>query len=178
MYHHQFKSLSALKNMRAAGYFSGTNNIQRHKFTTTKLWRSGVATSFERGRRCEAQIRRTGLPTLSQRFRTRADAWAALQEASVVQGGFADQRQIEQMTFDDQLARYALDVTPGKKGRVAEVHQVRLIRYAPITRVRLSDLSAPRIADWRDLRLKKVSGVGQHLRFGVIRLHGGLGHNL
>jgi integrase len=119
-----------------------------------------MATFRKRGLRWEAQVRRRGLPEVTKRFdrKVDAEAWAAVVESEITRGVFRDRATAAQFTFDDLLARYALEVTPSKKGAGAERCQIDLMRRDPLARVVLSNLTAHCIADWRDRRLAAVSG--------------------
>lgn len=119
-----------------------------------------MATIRKRARGWEVQIRRHGHPILNRTLPTRAeaDAWAAVVESELARGVFVDRTQLETTTFGDLLERYAREVTVGKKGAFVEGVRIRALLRDPLAQVPLSRLNGPRIAQWRDQRLSKVSG--------------------
>ena len=119
-----------------------------------------MGTIRKRGSRWEAQIRRRGLPEITKTFarRTEADAWVAVVESEVVRGVYQDRSLAAEFTFGDLLGRYALEVTPTKKGAHAERCQIEAMRRDPLARIVMSDLAGRDVADWRDRRLQEVSG--------------------
>jgi integrase len=64
---------------------------------------------------------------------------------------------IPNKTFGDLLARYATDVSPGKKGGDWEITRIEFFKQDPIASVRLPVIDATHFVAWRDRRLKIVS---------------------
>ena len=122
-----------------------------------------MATIIERGPyQFQAKIRRKGRPLLSKTFTSKTDAqvWARAVESEMDKGVFIDRRESEKNTLGDVLKRYQDEVTPDKKGAVAEKARITTLLRDPITRVKMAALSGKDVAAWRDRRLKtdKVTG--------------------
>lgn len=119
-----------------------------------------MATVRARGTRWEVQVRRHGWPTLTKHFSRKrdADAWAAVTEADLARGQLRDHRLSEQTLLSDVLVRYRDEVTPAKKGRVAERCRLDALLRTPLARVSLDRLGSELVARWRDDRLARVSG--------------------
>jgi integrase len=84
-----------------------------------------------------------------------ARAWAVAQESEILAG---DRGEIPNKTFSDILDRYAQAVSAHKKGAKWELVRINLIKRDRIALVRLKDLDATHVSDWRDRRLVDVSG--------------------
>jgi integrase len=61
-------------------------------------------------------------------------------------------------TFGDTLDKYEADVTSKKEGKVWEVRRLNAMRVYFGDYTQLRDIDRPQIAEWRDHRLKTVSG--------------------
>jgi integrase len=92
----------------------------------------------------------------SATFPTKAAAqvWAAKIEAEILAGKLG---QVPDKTFGDLLKRYADTVSPKKRGSRWERVKIGLLCRDSIAAVRLSDLSPPHFAEWRDRRLRAVT---------------------
>ena len=119
-----------------------------------------MATIRQRGKRVEVQIRRKGWPTLSETFpdKTSAREWATVIEADMVRGVFVDRSEAERNTLGDLFDRYLRDVSPTKKGASSESYRLRSLRRDAISEYKVAALTGKVLAEWRDRRLKKVSG--------------------
>lgn len=121
-----------------------------------------MATFRKRGPgRWEAQIRRRGWPTKTQTFPTKADAqsWASEVEAAMRSGGQSDVSVLRSLTLRTLLQRYLEDETPKKKGCDSESCRLRALMRQPMADLTLDVVcSSSAITDWRDARLKVVSG--------------------
>ncbi|MCC8405225.1 site-specific integrase [Paraburkholderia sp. MMS20-SJTN17] len=118
-----------------------------------------------------AKIRRKGFPALSRTFKTRSEAetWMAAHEATIA-ARIAAVRAIEEhkriasqcapryRLFGDLMIRYLEEVTPGKRAAADEAIRLRGLLGHSLASCPLEGLTASRIAEWRDERLKKVSG--------------------
>ena len=121
-----------------------------------------MATIRQRGKSWEVQIRRDGGPTLTRTFSLRADAraWASIIESEMERGVFVDRTEAERNTFGDLLERYLYlaEVSNSKKGAAAERYRISSLLRDPIAQCKMAGLSSKRLAEWRDRRLKEVSG--------------------
>ena len=119
-----------------------------------------MATIRQRGKSWEVQIRRDGWPTLTRTFSLRADAraWASIIESEMERGVFVDRTEAERNTFGDLLERYLAEVSNSKKGAAAERYRISSLLRDPIAQYKMAGLSSKRLAEWRDRRLKEVSG--------------------
>lgn len=86
--------------------------------------------------------------------KAKARAWADRREEeiregrTVIDGG---------RTVADLFGRYAREVSPTKRGERWEVLRLGLLSRMPLGQVRLAELSAGHVAEWRDARLQQVS---------------------
>jgi len=104
-----------------------------------------------------AEIERNGVRT-SRTFETKAaaTAWAAMEESAIL----SEKRgALPRKTLADALTDYAEKISPGKKGKRAEM--LRLDAFArdfpKIAGKIISDVTTPDLAAWRDARLKLVT---------------------
>jgi integrase len=119
-----------------------------------------VATIEQRaGGTYRARIRRNGAPDLSRSFDTRQDAvhWAAETEGAI-RAGRLQEHLHRTTTLGDLLMAYRDEVTPSKKGKVAEYNRCEQLRRDRIADFSLENLTRPVMRDFRDRRLKTVSG--------------------
>lgn len=119
-----------------------------------------MATVRTRGNRWEAQVRRQGWPTQTRHFAKKrdADAWAASIEADLARGIFRNTRRAESTLLRDLLVRYRDEVTPEKKGYVAERCRLDALSRTFFARLSLDRVTPEVMARWRDERLAYVSG--------------------
>ena len=100
------------------------------------------------------EIQRNGIRTSKVFDRKReAQAWALEQEAqakSARRGGGK--------TFGNAVDKYIADVSSKKDGEVWEVRRLNVMRDYFGANAGLCDIDAPEICEWRDARLKTVSG--------------------
>jgi integrase len=117
------------------------------------------------------KIRRSGFPALSRTFpaRSEAETWMAVQEAEigariVAARAIEDHKRIalqcspRYRVFGDLMIRYLEEVTPGKRAGAEEAIRLRGLLGHTLASCPLDGLIGPRIAEWRDERLKQVSG--------------------
>ena len=99
------------------------------------------------------EIQRNGIRT-SQVFDKKRDAqqWALEQEAS------ATRAKKGARTFGDAVDKYVLEVSSKKDGKIFEMHRLNAMREYFGENAGLCDIDAPQIAQWRDDRLKTVTG--------------------
>jgi hypothetical protein len=114
-----------------------------------------VAHFEKRGERWRAQVRKRGV-VQSRTFRTKAQAreWALQVEAGVT----GESRPLGRHTVLEALRRYAVEVSPSKRG--ARWERIRLAAFEdPATefgRRPIAQTSEDHVAAWRDARLKEV----------------------
>jgi len=121
--------------------------------------------------RYTAKIRRNGFPALSGTFskREEAETWMAEQEAAIAARVAAARRLQEQKrvapeceprfrVFGDLMRRYLEEVSPQKRAGSEEGIRLRGLLRQSIAACPLEGLTAARIAEWRNERLKQVSG--------------------
>ena len=108
----------------------------------------------------EVQIRRKGWPHVSRTFRTapQAHAWAAVIESEMARGVFIDRSEAEKNTLGDLLKRYLTEISNHKKGRESERYRLMSLQRDPIALIKVAGLSGKLMPEWRDKRLKEVSG--------------------
>ncbi len=119
-----------------------------------------MATFRKRGNKWQAQVRLQGCKPVSRSFTLKSDAqaWARQTEAAIERGhNPAPASPTRSLTLAELIVRYAMTVTPGKKGRASEGFRLRVLRRHPISRLLLSEITAATIAAYRDDRLQTVS---------------------
>jgi integrase len=87
--------------------------------------------------------------------KAKAQAWATHIEAEILSGRFTTE---SDKTFSDLLDEYANRVSPTKAGAKSELVRIKLIQRDEIAKVKLSDLNQSHFAEWRERRLKQISG--------------------
>ncbi len=110
--------------------------------------------------RWQAQVRRRGLPPRAKSFDFKADAerWARELESMLDRGAFGfDTRKAEQTTFREIMERYVSEITPTKKGAVAERARILSLLRSNLMHYTLATLTSEKIASFRDTRLQTVS---------------------
>lgn len=119
-----------------------------------------MATFRFRSNRWQARVRRKGYPDETKSFATRQDAekWARALETEIDRGLLVDISEAQRTTFGDLIARYLVEVTSSMKGAPADTIRLKAMMRKPISRWSMANLSAARIAAFRDERLKEVSG--------------------
>lgn len=100
----------------------------------------------------------TVLPTKQQ-----AAAWAVEREA-LLSG-----KKLPDKTFADAMERYAEEVSPAKDGGRWEIIRLTALGAHGIAKKRLSLLSGPDFAEWRDARKKQVSDATVLREMGLLR---------
>lgn len=119
-----------------------------------------MASFRQRGGKWQARVIRDGYPDQTKTFETKADAekWARSVESEIDKGQFVSVNEAQRTTLGDVIARYLAEVTPTMKGATEDTIRLKAIMRKPIARWSLANLSATRIAAFRDERLKEVSG--------------------
>jgi hypothetical protein len=119
-----------------------------------------MAGIWKRGKYWRVEIRRIGYPTLNRTFDSKVDAeaWARSIEAEMDRGIFVDRTEAEITSFGDLLKRYAVEISPHKKGGDGEVLRIRKLRRDKLAEYKVSALTGKVMAEYRDTRLRQVTG--------------------
>lgn len=106
------------------------------------------------------QIRRKGYPKQTRTFKTRAEGekWARSIENEYDRGLTVDRSEAEKNTLLQLFERYLAEITPTKKGAATEAIRIKKLMKDPIAEHKASSLSGRTLAQYRDRRLKQVSG--------------------
>ncbi len=113
-----------------------------------------------RSNRWQARVRRKGYPDETKSFISRQDAekWARSLESEIDKGQFVNVSEAQRTTLGDLIVRYLVEVTPLMKGAAEDTIRLKAIMRRDISRWSMTNLSAARIAAYRDQRLKEVTG--------------------
>lgn len=131
-----------------------------------------MATIRKRGESWQVQIRRDGHPPISKTFRLRSDAaiWARETEGLIDRGQLSEtDRTKSQITVGDALQRYAVEVSPTKRGERSELSRVRTIQAHSIASVQVAKLTTGIIADYRNERLRTIKADTIRRELGLLR---------
>lgn len=111
------------------------------------------------GNSWQARVRRLGYPDITRSFQTRHDAekWARALESEIDKGQLVNVTEAQRTSLGDVIARYLVEVTPTMKGAAEDMIRLKAMMRKPISRWSMANLSAGRIAAFRDERLKEVS---------------------
>ena len=118
-----------------------------------------MASYRQRNGKWQARVLRDGYPNQTKTFTTKADAekWARALESEIDKGQFVNVSEAQRTTLGDVIARYLAEVTPSMKGASEDTIRLKAIKRRPIARWSMANLSAARIAAYRDERLGEVS---------------------
>ena len=119
-----------------------------------------MASFRQRNGKWQARVIREGYPEQTKTFETKVDAekWARALESEIDRGQFVNVSEAQRTTLGDVIARYLVEVTPTMKGAAEDTIRLKAMMRKPIARWSMANLSAARIAAFRDERLKQVSG--------------------
>lgn len=119
-----------------------------------------MASFRQRSGKWQARVIRDGYPDQTKTFESKADAekWARALESEIDKGQFVNVSEAQRTTLGNVIARYLVEVTPSMKGVTEDTIRLKAIMRKPIARWSMANLSAARIAAYRDERLKEVSG--------------------
>jgi integrase len=108
----------------------------------------------------QARVTRKGQTPVSKSFTTRQDAerWARQVETQIDQGRFISTKQDERTTLGELVGRYRTEVTPLMKSAEADSFRLAALMRNPLCKLSLIALTPARVAEFRDQRLKLVSG--------------------
>ena len=115
------------------------------------------------------KIRRRGFPTSSKSFDVLgprkadlnlairdAESWARLIESEMDRGMFVSRSESEQTTLIQCLDRYAAEVSPQKKGSIAELSKITIMKTHPVAMQLMASIRSIDIAKYRDDRSQVV----------------------
>jgi integrase len=124
-----------------------------------------MASFRQHGNGWQARIRRQGYPDITKSFQALLDAekWARSVESEIDKGQFVNFSEAQRTSLGDLIARYLVEVTPTMKGASEDTIRLKAIMRKTIARWSMANLSAARIAAYRDERLKEV-GAGTVIR--------------
>jgi integrase len=119
----------------------------------------------KRGDRWRAEIRRKGQPSESGTFRTKSEAaaWVLEREADIRAG------KLPEHSVRDALRRYGREVSPKHRGERWEIARLGLLERDPLAAVALPSLQARHLAEWRERRLRAVSGASVRREMTLLR---------
>jgi integrase len=129
-----------------------------------------MATITRRKTGYQAQVRRKGYPALSRCFDSRKDAekWARQVEGELDRGIFIDRSEADKNTLGDILRRYLAEINPGKKGAVCDAIRINRLLRDNLCTYKLAALSGKVLSQWRDERLKAVTGATVNRELTII----------
>lgn len=118
-----------------------------------------MASYRQRNGKWQARVLRDGYPDQTKTFATKSDAekWARAIESEIDKGQFVNVSEAQRTTLGDVIARYLVEVTPSMKGALEDTIRLKAMMRKPVARWSMANLSAVRIAAYRDERLKEVS---------------------
>jgi integrase len=118
-----------------------------------------MASFRQRNGKWQARVIRDGYPDQTKTFELKVDAekWARAIESEIYKGQFITVSEAQRTTLGDLISRYLVEVTPSMKGAAEDTIRLKAIMRRPIARWSMVNLSAARIAAYRDERLKEVS---------------------
>jgi len=119
----------------------------------------------------QAKVRRKGSPSQSRTFTYREDAekWVRAVEHELETSGFVNRREAEKNTLAEVLKRYQKEITPSKKSSSIESIKIDMIlRDSALAGLKMSAVTSPAVAAWRDRRLKEVSGATVNREIDVL----------
>ncbi|OUR77838.1 integrase [Alphaproteobacteria bacterium 46_93_T64] len=121
-----------------------------------------MAAYRRRGNNWQVQIRREDHPPLSKSFKLKSDGerWARTIESAIDRGELiqASGTISTLTTLADLMVRYRDNVTPKKRGAEVETLRINKFLQHPLCSTKLKHITPPLIAQYRDDRLKTVSG--------------------
>lgn len=108
----------------------------------------------------QARVRLKGYPEVTRTFSSRQDAlaWATEREQLLLQGLGTAIRDADQLTLYAALERYAMEVTPSKRGQQQELSRLRRWQQHPVAEQPLSRIRAADFARFRDTRQEQGAG--------------------
>ena len=123
-----------------------------------------MATIRKKGDGWHVQVRKKGHAPVTRTFTIKSDAtrWAALVESELERGVFVDRSEAEATTIKEAFDRYAREVSIQKKGYSREKTMISRWQSQKLSSQSMASLKSMDVANWRDARLKHVSGSTVH----------------
>ncbi|MDI1228561.1 MAG: site-specific integrase [bacterium] len=118
-----------------------------------------MATIRKRKHKYEVQIRRRGFAPISRSFHRHADAeeWARFMETQADRGELpTPMKVLDQHKVKDLLIRYRDEISAKKRSYYSEKYALDFLIRQPFANLSLAELTAAKICDYRDARLKQV----------------------
>ena len=118
-----------------------------------------MASFRQRNNKWQARISRDGHPDQVKTFEAKADAerWARSVESEMDKGHFFSVSEAQRTTLGDVIERYLVEVTPRMKSAAEDTIRLKALIRKPIAKWSMANLSASRVAAFRDERLAEVS---------------------
>lgn len=118
-----------------------------------------MATIRKRKQKYEVQIRRKGFAPISRSFHKHSDAeeWARFMETQADRGALPTPLKVlDQHKVKDLLVRYRDEISIKKRSYYSEKHALNFLIRQPFANLSLAEVTAAKICDYRDARLKDV----------------------
>ena len=117
-----------------------------------------MASLRQHGKGWQARVRRQGYPEITKSFQSRQDAerWARALESEMDKGQFISIDEAQRSTLGDLIARYLVEITPRMKGATEDTIRLKAIMRRSIASWSMANLSAARVAVFRDEKCKRV----------------------
>jgi integrase len=113
-----------------------------------------MASIIKRGDKWIAQVFKLGVrKAASFPTKGKAQAWATQIEAEIIAG---KKQTSTDKTLRDALLKYGEEVSKTKRGARWELIRINAWQSLPFVDYKLADVATPRLAEWRDERLKTV----------------------
>ena len=118
-----------------------------------------MATFRNRNGKWQARVARKGLVPVCRTFLNLQDAerWARQIETDMDKGAYTSAVLAERTTFKEIIERYMREVTPTMRGSQEDLIRLKAICRRPICGLNMIALTASKIAEYRDERLKEVT---------------------
>ena len=116
-----------------------------------------MATFRKRGEAWQAQVRKSGFPSLTKTFPTKAAAarWALEQERAVeLEGVPIFSQDHKKAVLEELLRRYQTEIASKKRGAKQEFYLIRALQRSALGSLTLPKLTSSAIASHRDRRLR------------------------
>ncbi|KWE84929.1 site-specific integrase [Burkholderia ubonensis] len=117
-----------------------------------------MATIKKRDGKWQCQIRKSGFPSRTRTFASRAEAaeWGRMIEAEMDRGLFVSTDEADRTTVADLLDRYTRDVSPTKRSGGSDKGRAEKLKKQ-LGAYKLTALTSSHLVGYRDARLKEVS---------------------